>query len=125
MSIDNPILETTPQEFSLETANWKGITLTAAAANQINQISGTQHLHLSVKPSGCTGYAYELKLIDSPSDDDLMFESNGAVIYVALKAIPFMDGTEIDFKQQGLNQSFTYDNPNVKSVCGCGESFGV
>jgi Fe-S cluster assembly protein SufA len=99
--------------------------LSDTAAEHIKKISGEQCLHLSVKNSGCTGYAYVLQLIDQPCADDVMFEHNQAKIYVALQAMPILDGTRIDYEQQGLNSTFTYQNPNVKAICGCGESFGV
>jgi len=114
------------EEFSPKNISWQGITLTLSAAKQLQRLSNQgKHVHLSVKASGCTGYAYVLNLIESPTDDDLIFESNGAHLYVSLTAMPFLDGTEMDYEHQGLNQSFTYKNPNIKSQCGCGESFGV
>ncbi|CCO47541.1 Protein sufA [Vibrio nigripulchritudo SOn1] len=113
-------------EFSLEDAQWQGITLTPAAAKRILQLSTDgKAIHLSVKASGCTGYAYVLDQIEAPEEGDLSFESNGATIYVALSAMPFLDGTEVDYVREGLNQTFTYKNPNVKAECGCGESFGI
>lgn len=114
------------QQFSLADSDWQGITLTEAAAKQVSHLTENgQQLHLTTKVSGCTGYAYELSLVDQPSADDLRFESHGAVIYVALSAMPMLDGTEIDYVRDGLNHTFSYNNPKVKNECGCGESFGV
>nr|WP_237043510.1 iron-sulfur cluster assembly accessory protein [Photobacterium jeanii] len=105
---------------------WQGVTLTPSAAKQVASLTKAgQCFYLSVRTSGCTGYAYDIKMIEQPKDDDLTFESHGVTIFVALKAMPFVDGTEIDYVRQGLNQVFIYTNPNVKNVCGCGESFGV
>ncbi len=113
-------------EFSIEDAQWKGITLTPTAAKRIQQLSTDgKTIHLSVRSSGCTGYAYVLDQIQEPQKDDVSFESHGATIFVALNAMPFLDGTEVDYVREGLNQTFTYHNPNVKAECGCGESFGI
>lgn len=66
-----------------------------------------------------------MTLVDKAREDDVAFESLGLTIYVALKALPMVDGTEIDYVREGLNQSLVYHNPKVKNMCGCGESFGV
>ncbi|ULN63152.1 iron-sulfur cluster assembly accessory protein [Vibrio gigantis] len=113
-------------EISIHDMQWQGVTLSATAAQRIVQLSGgKQHFHLTVKPSGCTGFAYVVTLIDAPSDNDIKYESHDIVFFVALKALPMVDGTEIDFVRQGLNSNFVYNNPKVKNLCGCGESFGV
>ncbi|WP_087024647.1 iron-sulfur cluster assembly accessory protein [Thaumasiovibrio subtropicus] len=113
-------------DFSLDDISWKGLTLTEAAAKRIQQLTSEESwIHISVKPSGCTGYAYVMKQIDAPTDEDLRFESHGAVFFASQKAMPFIDGTIVDYTRDGLNQNFTYSNPNVKAECGCGESFGV
>ncbi|NOH60939.1 iron-sulfur cluster assembly accessory protein [Vibrio sp. RE88] len=113
-------------EISIHDMEWKGVKLTESAASRISQLSQNgQFFYLSVKPSGCTGFAYDVTLIDQPEESDLRFESHDAVVYVSLKAMPMVDGTEIDLVRQGLNHSFIYNNPNVKNMCGCGESFGV
>ncbi|OIQ25768.1 iron-sulfur cluster assembly accessory protein [uncultured Vibrio sp.] len=112
--------------FSPKDATWLGITLSPSASKRISQLSGDgQSILLTVKSSGCTGYAYVLKQISEPDEDTLKFESNGSTIYVSLSAMPFVDGTEVDYVREGLNQNFVYRNPNVKSECGCGESFGI
>ncbi|MEZ8855737.1 iron-sulfur cluster assembly accessory protein [Vibrio atlanticus] len=113
-------------DISIHDMEWQSVTLSESAANRISQLShGQKHFHLTVKSSGCTGFAYEVALIDSPSDDDIKYESHDAIFYIALKALPMIDGTEIDFVRQGLNSNFVYNNPKVKNLCGCGESFGV
>nr|WP_086939877.1 iron-sulfur cluster assembly accessory protein [Thaumasiovibrio occultus] len=115
------------QSASLDEMSWQGLTLTQAAADQIQKLTpqGNKHFHISIKVSGCTGYAYVVQLIDAPSDDDIAFESHGCTFYAALTSMPFVDGTEVDYVSQGLNQAFVYHNPKVKNQCGCGESFGV
>ena len=105
---------------------WVGVRLTPAAVKHIDNVTGQgEFLRFSVKKSGCTGHAYAVSLVCMPESTDIRFDSNGAAVYVALDAMPFLDGTEIDFTKQGINQSFVYNNPNVTSMCGCGESFGV
>lgn len=114
------------EEFSLQDQTWRGVTATTAAANRILALSQSGSVvRFSVKTSGCTGYAYVIEQRENTQVDDVRFESNGCVFYVVLNALPIFDGTEIDFVRQGLNQSFIYHNPNVKTECGCGESFGI
>ncbi|WED23968.1 iron-sulfur cluster assembly accessory protein [Vibrio sp. JC009] len=114
------------EEFSIHEIQWQGLTLTQAAADRIQEICKDQkYFFLGVKVSGCTGFAYDIKLIDQPEKDDLEFESHNVRFYSSLSAMPMIDGTEIDFIKEGLNQMFVYKNPNVKNECGCGESFGV
>lgn len=111
---------------SIHDMEWKGITLTDKAAARISSLTQEgQYFHLSVRSSGCTGFAYDVKLVEEVAEDDLEYTSHNASIYVALSAMPMLDGTEIDFVRQGLNSNFVYNNPNVKNLCGCGESFGV
>ena len=81
---------------------------------------------MNVKPSGCAGFAYALSFAkDEPIEGDLEFIYQGASIFVPEKAMPYLDGTEVDFISEGLNQMFKYNNPNVENACGCGESFNV
>ncbi len=113
-------------QISIHDMEWKGLELTQPAAKRIAQLAQQgRWFHLSVRPSGCTGFAYEIALIDSPASTDLKFCSQNVEFLVALNAMPMIDGTQIDYVRQGLNSSFVYHNPNVKNVCGCGESFGV
>ncbi len=113
-------------QISLLDMEWKGVCLTADAAKRVFQLCQEgSYFHVSVRPSGCTGFAYQVQLIESPNHDDIRFVSQDVEFYVALNAMPMLDGTEIDYVRQGLNSSFVYHNPNVKNMCGCGESFGV
>ncbi|MCV9877677.1 Fe-S cluster assembly scaffold SufA [Brenneria izbisi] len=115
--------------FSLEENVWKGLTLTDSAAKQIKNLmqqdAAMQGLRLGVKQSGCAGFGYVLDLVRESDTDDLLFERDGAKLYVPLKAMPFIDGTELDFVREGLNQVFKFNNPNAQHACGCGESFGI
>lgn len=82
-------------------------------------------LRLGIKTSGCSGMAYTLEFADVVGDDDQVFESQGIKIIVDPKSLLYIDGTELDFVREGLNEGFKFNNPNVKSQCGCGESFNV
>ncbi|MXP66207.1 Fe-S cluster assembly scaffold SufA [Pantoea sp. Nvir] len=108
---------------------WKGLTVTESAAKQIlyllAQDPNVNALHLSVRQSGCAGFSYVMDLVKDPADDDLQFIHKGARLYVPLKAMPFIDGTEVDYVCEGLNQIFKFNNPKAQHACGCGESFGV
>tara|TARA_Y100001956_G_scaffold74210_1_gene81065 strand:- start:1076 stop:1444 length:369 start_codon:yes stop_codon:yes gene_type:complete len=113
-------------QISIHDMEWQGVTLSESAAQRVAMLTQQgQFFHLSVKPSGCTGFAYKVQLIEQIGCDDLKFESHDIPFYVALSAMPMLDGTELDYVQQGLNSNFVYNNPNVKNLCGCGESFGV
>ncbi len=82
-------------------------------------------VRLGVKQTGCAGFGYVLDTVTEPEKDDLVFETDGAKLYVALQAMPFIDGTEVDYVREGLNQLFKFHNPKAQNECGCGESFGV
>ena len=83
-------------------------------------------LRLSTKAAGCSGYAYVVDYADDITDDDVVFEKHGATVIVDKQNLALIDGTEIDFvKQNVLDQGFEFRNPNVKNMCGCGESFTV
>lgn len=105
------------------------IFLTPAAADRVKTYLSESNdglgLRIGVKTVGCSGLAYVVDLADSIDTEDQVFESNGVKVVVDAKSLPFIDGTEIDFSNDGLGESFKYNNPNVKSECGCGESFGV
>jgi len=105
------------------------IHLTDTAAQRVRSFidsSGSAvGLRLGVKVVGCSGYAYVVDLADSVNADDTVFESKGVKVVVSEKSLPIVDGTEIDFAREGLNEGFAYSNPNAKNMCGCGESFGV
>ena len=105
------------------------ISLSDSAAARVrkymaNNDSGTA-MRLGIKKTGCSGFAYVVELTDRVAEDDHVFDADGVRIVVDGKSLPYLDGTRIDFTQQGLNEGFEYDNPNVKSLCGCGESFGI
>lgn len=105
------------------------ITLTESAAKQINRTlekrgSGVGY-RLAVKNSGCSGFMYVLDYADEVNDGDKVIEKDGAKLLVGPESLPFIDGTEVDFATQGLNRTFTFNNPNAVSTCGCGESFNI
>lgn len=115
--------------FSLDENVWQGISLSDSAVRQITKLMQqdpqVKGLQLGVKQSGCAGFAYVLDLTREPADGDLLFERDGAKLYVPLKAMPFIDGTTVDYVREGLNQIFKFNNPKAQHACGCGESFGV
>ena len=82
-------------------------------------------LRLGVRTSGCSGMAYKLEFVDTVSEEDQVFESNGVKVFVDAKSLPYLDGMELDYTREGLNEGFKFNNPNVKDECGCGESFHV
>ncbi len=105
------------------------IQLTEAAARRIqSQLTGRGRgvgLRVGVKKSGCSGYAYALDYADTVGDADAVFESHGAKVVVANECLQMLDGLTVDFKRNGLNEAFSFINPNVSAECGCGESFAV
>lgn len=105
------------------------ITVTTAAAKHIEKSlvkrgSGVG-LRLGVKKSGCSGMAYVIDYADAVADNDQVFESEGVKVIIDNDSLTYLDGTEVDFRREGLNESFTFNNPNVKAACGCGESFNI
>ncbi len=106
-----------------------GITLTEAAATHIRKVidkrGAGEGLRLGVRKSGCSGMAYVLDYADSVGPEDQVFESHGAKLIVDARSLAYIEGTEIDFRREGLNEGFKFINPNVKDECGCGESFSV
>src|SRR5215472_1304266 len=82
-------------------------------------------LRLGVRTSGCSGMAYKLEYADAVNPEDHTFESHGVKVVVDPKSLSYLDGTELDFAKEGLNEGFKFNNPNVKDQCGCGESFNV
>lgn len=106
-----------------------GITLTEAAAGRVktfleNRGKGVG-LRLGVKTSGCSGMAYVLEFVDAIEADDQVFEEHGVKVIVDPKSLVYLEGTELDYTREGLNEGFRFNNPNVKDSCGCGESFNV
>lgn len=94
-------------------------------ANYITKRGKGVGIRLGVKTSGCSGMAYKLEFADAANDEDLVFESHGVKVLVDPKSLPYIDGTELDYTKEGLNEGFKFNNPNVKDACGCGESFNV
>ena len=82
-------------------------------------------LRLGVRTSGCSGQAYVLEFADDIQQDDQVFEQHGVKVIVDPKSLVYLDGTELDYTREGLNEGFKFNNPNVKGECGCGESFTV
>ncbi|MFA7593582.1 MAG: iron-sulfur cluster assembly protein IscA [Thiohalobacteraceae bacterium] len=105
------------------------ITLTAGAAERVQKFLANRGkgigLRLGVKTTGCSGMAYVLEFIDAIEADDQVFESHGVQIVIDPKSLVYLDGTELDYGREGLNEGFKFSNPNVKDTCGCGESFNV
>ncbi|WP_373976148.1 iron-sulfur cluster assembly protein IscA [Chitinibacter sp. SCUT-21] len=105
------------------------LTLTEAAAKHVSNFIAKRGkglgIRLAVKTSGCSGMAYKLEFVDVENSEDLVFESFGTKIFTDAKSLAYLDGTELDYTKEGLNEGFKFNNPNVKNECGCGESFGV
>jgi iron-sulfur cluster assembly protein len=105
------------------------ITLTDKAANHVQKALAQRGagvgLRLGVRPSGCSGMAYVLEYADQITELDQVFESHGIKVIVDPKSLVYIDGTELDFAREGLNEGFKFNNPNVKNACGCGESFNT
>jgi len=105
------------------------ITMTENAAKHVAAFLAKRGkgigVRLGVKTSGCSGMAYKLEFADAAEPDDHVFESGGLKVLVDPKSLPYLDGTELDFTREGLNEGFKFNNPNVKDACGCGESFNV
>jgi iron-sulfur cluster assembly protein len=105
------------------------ITLTENAAHRVQKFLANRGkgvgLRLGVKTTGCSGMAYTLEFVDEVKPEDLQFESLGVKIIIDPKSLVYIDGTELDFTKEGLNEGFKFNNPNVKDECGCGESFTV
>ncbi|MEJ2576868.1 MAG: iron-sulfur cluster assembly protein IscA [Gammaproteobacteria bacterium] len=106
-----------------------GITLTEPAADRVRQFLDSRGtglgVRLGVRTSGCSGMAYVLEFVDELDDSDTVFEDRGVKVIVDRKSLAYLDGTELDYGKEGLNEGFKFNNPNVKSECGCGESFNV
>jgi iron-sulfur cluster assembly protein len=105
------------------------ISLTEAAARHVSRYMERRGkglgLRLGVKTTGCSGLAYKLEYADVLQPEDVQFQSHGVTVLVDPKSLVYIDGTELDFVREGLNEGFKFNNPNVKSECGCGESFKV
>ncbi|MDE2120517.1 MAG: iron-sulfur cluster assembly protein IscA [Betaproteobacteria bacterium] len=105
------------------------ITLTESAARHVSKYL-TQRgkgvgVRLGVKTTGCSGMAYKLEYADAVAPEDQVFESHGVKVLVDPQSLSYLDGTELDFVREGLQQGFKFSNPNERDRCGCGESFRV
>ena len=105
------------------------ISITPAAAERVKSFLARRGhgvgLRLGIKKTGCSGYAYVVNYADDVAPQDVVFEDQGVRVIVDRDSLNYIDGTEVDFVKQGLNEAFRFRNPNVKGECGCGESFTV
>jgi iron-sulfur cluster assembly protein len=103
--------------------------MTETAAQRVQQfLDNRGHglgLRLGVKTSGCSGMAYVLEFVDEVQPEDTVYDSRGIKVIVDPKSLVYLEGTELDYGREGLNEGFKFNNPNVKDSCGCGESFTV
>jgi len=105
------------------------VTLTEAAARHVTRYLSKRGkgvgVRLGVKTTGCSGLAYKLEYVDDVAAEDMVFENHGIKILIDPKSLAYIDGTELDFVPEGLNEGFRFNNPNERDRCGCGESFRV
>ena len=105
------------------------ISLTESAAERVHQYLETRGegigLRLGITATGCSGYSYLINFADEIKADDIVFEDRGIKIVVDAEALKLIDGTEVDFAKNGLNEAFSFKNPNITGECGCGESFTI
>ena len=105
------------------------VTMTPAAAERVQSFMTNRGkglgLRLGVKTTGCSGLAYVLEFVDTLNEDDEMFNISDVNIIIDAKSLVYLDGIELDFAKDGLNEGFKFTNPNAKGECGCGESFNV
>lgn len=105
------------------------ISLSDSAAQRVSAFMANRGtgvgLRLGVRTSGCSGMAYVLEFVDNLNDDDVVFEDKGVKVIIDGKSLVYLDGTQLDFVKEGLNEGFKFNNPNVNGECGCGESFTV
>ena len=105
------------------------ISLTESAADRVHKYLDARGngvgLRLGITETGCSGYSYVINYADEVGENDVVFEDRGVKIVVDPEALQLIDGTEVDFVKNGLNEAFSFRNPNVSGECGCGESFNV
>lgn len=105
------------------------ITVTEQASKKVHQFLSRRGkglgIRVGVKTTGCSGLAYTLEYVDQPNEFDVCYESNAVKIYVDQKSLVYLEGLEIDWQKQGLNEGFEFVNPKEKDRCGCGESFRI
>jgi iron-sulfur cluster assembly protein len=82
-------------------------------------------IRLSVQTTGCSGLGYNMEFVDAANSDDTVFDDDGVKVIIDAKSLIYLDGTEVDYVKEGLNEGFEFNNPNAKAECGCGESFTV
>ena len=82
-------------------------------------------IRIGVKTSGCSGMAYTLEFVDDIDENDTVFEQDGVKVFIDPRSLVYLDGTQVDYTKEGLQEGFKFENPNVKESCGCGESFHV
>lgn len=105
------------------------INLTEVAADRVKSFLHSRGkgigLRIGIKTTGCSGMAYVLEFVDEVEEGDEVFETQGVKVIVDPKSMVYLDGTQVDFAKEGLNEGFQFSNPNAKDECGCGESFTV
>ena len=105
------------------------ITITENAADHIRKFltkrGKGEGIRIGVKTSGCSGMAYTLEFVDEIQPEDQVFEQDGVKVFIDPKSMVYLDGTQVDFAKEGLQEGFQFENPNAKESCGCGESFHV
>ena len=105
------------------------VSLTEAAARHVARYLSKRGkgvgVRLGVRTTGCSGLAYQLEYVDALNPEDMVFEGHGVKVLVDPKSRAYIDGTELDFVREGLNEGFRFNNPNERDKCGCGESFRV
>ncbi|MDK4576494.1 iron-sulfur cluster assembly protein IscA [Kingella kingae] len=105
------------------------ITVTSNAAthirNYLTKRGKGEGIRIGVKTSGCSGMAYTLEFVDEVQPEDTVFEQDGVKVFIDPKSLVYLDGTQVDYQKEGLQEGFKFENPNVKESCGCGESFHV
>jgi iron-sulfur cluster assembly protein len=105
------------------------VTVTEAAAQHISRHLASRGkgigIRLGVRTSGCSGMAYVLEFVDAAESEDNVFEQSGVKVIIDPKSLVYLEGTELDFVKEGLNEGFKFNNPNISGECGCGESFTV
>lgn len=114
---------------TIERTRTQGITISERAAAHISrhlQKRGSGiGLRLAITTTGCSGLAYKMEYVDDPRSEDLLFEAHGVKVFVDPDSMQYIDGTQVDYVREGLNEGFKFVNPNEKASCGCGESFTV
>lgn len=105
------------------------ITMTEVAADRVITFLNSRGkgigLRLGVKTTGCSGMAYTMEFVDELEETDTVFENRGVKVIIDPKSLVYLDGTELDYGKEGLNEGFKFTNPNESARCGCGESFTV